>query len=611
ILPNIAASKEFVDMLVAEAKIAVMLNHGNIAQIYDLGKVKDDYFIVMEYVDGKSLSQIHKRSLKHGHLIPLEHLCYCIAEVASGLDYMHRRADDKGNNFNIIHRDISPQNVIISYSGTVKIIDFGIAKAATKIEVTESGVLKGKFAYMSPEYARGEKIDHRLDIFSLGVVLHELLTGKRLFKAEDNKQTIRNVRKCQTDRPSELRNGVPQALDEIVMKSLCKDPRGRYQWASEMRNDLLKFLHKNYPEYRPEKLVNFLKEIFTEELESKELEETQKTPFMIIDQTHSAIKLPEYENGPFGDIVKTPTSPEDFIPMDDESKEEDSDFSYARELSIKSEITSIREKITKKVIVGFFVFILSFTALFLGWKYNVINEISEWYTIKTAKTPSSLLTPATLKLETTPEDVQIYLNEKLMGYSTPLTIGNLTPDTEHTLRILREGYKPYIDKILFSEKETRNISIILDRVGPVYGTIDIKTEPAGATVYIDDTETNYKTPTTISEVSADEKHKLGLFYPNYKFWQTMFDVGPDAIEHFQVQLAIDYGQIDIKTTPPGAEVLLNEKFIGVSPLKEDFIVPGRTYTVTLSLPGYKTWRQEVKVHGGKTLELFPVLEKMR
>jgi len=210
-------------MLVDEAKIAVKLNHGNIAQIYDLGKAGDDYFIVMEYVDGQNLSRINKKLLRLGKRIPLPILCAITAEVASGLNYMHRKSDESGGSLNIIHRDISPQNIIISYSGTVKIIDFGIAKAAVKVGHTESGILKGKFAYMSPEQARGDKIDPRSDIFSLGVIFHELLTGKRLFKSSDNKETLKNVRRAKVIPPSELNPDLPKAIDEIALKALVKD----------------------------------------------------------------------------------------------------------------------------------------------------------------------------------------------------------------------------------------------------------------------------------------------------------------------------------------------------------------------------------------------------
>src|SRR3989338_6894103 len=204
ILPHISASQEFIDMLIDEAKIAVQLNHGSIAQIHDLGKVNEDYFIVMDFVEGQNLSRLNKRVLRQTEKIPIPLACYIVAEVASGLNYMHRKTDEFGSSLNIIHRDISPQNIMVSYSGTVKIIDFGIAKAASKIGHTELGILKGKFAYMSPEQARGDVLDPRSDIFSLGVILHELLTGKRLFKASDNKETLRNVRRAEVIPPSEL-----------------------------------------------------------------------------------------------------------------------------------------------------------------------------------------------------------------------------------------------------------------------------------------------------------------------------------------------------------------------------------------------------------------------
>jgi serine/threonine protein kinase len=194
ILPQIAASPEFVEMLIDEAKIAVMLSHGNIAQIYDLGKAGDDYFIVMEYVEGQNLSKIHKKNLRLGKLIPLPIVCTIIAEVAKGLNYMHRKTDEEDRSLNIIHRDISPQNIVISYSGTVKIIDFGIAKAAVKVGQTESGILKGKFAYMSPEQALGKPLDHRTDIFSAAVLFYEMLTGDKFFNGETQFEVLNQIR---------------------------------------------------------------------------------------------------------------------------------------------------------------------------------------------------------------------------------------------------------------------------------------------------------------------------------------------------------------------------------------------------------------------------------
>ncbi len=262
ILPHISANKEFINMLIAEAKIAVHLSHGNIAQVYDLGKVGNDYFIVMEYVDGKNLSQILKKCREKGNLLPIEFCIYFISELCNGLDYIHRRTDEIGNEFKIVHRDISPQNVIVSFSGNVKIVDFGVAKAAIKLGENESGILKGKFAYMSPEQADGIDIDHRSDLFSTGIVLWELLTGQRLFKKKTNTETVLAVKQMAVIPPSQYRPDIPVELDQIVLKMLNRKVSKRYESAQEIGLDLTKALLKYYPEFKPASINDFLAELF-------------------------------------------------------------------------------------------------------------------------------------------------------------------------------------------------------------------------------------------------------------------------------------------------------------------------------------------------------------
>ncbi|MBI2336634.1 MAG: serine/threonine protein kinase [Deltaproteobacteria bacterium] len=263
ILPHIAANKEFIRMLIDEAKIAVSLTHGSIAQTYDLGKVGRDYFIVMEYVDGKTISQIIKRSQSLHEPIPIPIIAYILSELCSGLDYIHRRTDEAGDPLHIVHRDISPQNIIVSYSGSVKIVDFGVAKAAMKASEAELGVLKGKFAYMSPEQTEGTAVDHRSDIFSAGIVLWEMLGLKRLFKKKTNADTVAAVKYQEFIAPSDLRPEVPADLDVIAQKALAKDPNVRYTSAQEMSLDLTKFILKYYPDFKQSHIVTYLEKIFT------------------------------------------------------------------------------------------------------------------------------------------------------------------------------------------------------------------------------------------------------------------------------------------------------------------------------------------------------------
>src|SRR3954470_22047433 len=173
ILPSIAEDEEFITMFIDEAKIAVQLTHANVAQIFDLGRVDDSYFIALEYVHGKDLRAIFNRARSRGAPVPIELACYAIMKVCEGLDYAHNKRDAAGDFLHLVHRDVSPQNVLVSYEGEVKIIDFGIAKAAGKAGTTQAGILKGKFGYMSPEQAHGLDIDRQSDVFAVGICLYE------------------------------------------------------------------------------------------------------------------------------------------------------------------------------------------------------------------------------------------------------------------------------------------------------------------------------------------------------------------------------------------------------------------------------------------------------
>ncbi len=194
ILPNIAEDTEFIQMFVDEAKIAVQLTHANIVQVFDLGKVADSYYIAMEFVHGRDLRALFDRCRHEGEPMSVAQACFIVMKVCEGLDYAHNKRDAQGTELHLVHRDVSPQNILVSYDGELKLVDFGIAKAAGKASKTQAGILKGKFGYMSPEQVRGLPIDRRSDIFSLGIILYELLTGERLFVGESDFSTLEKVR---------------------------------------------------------------------------------------------------------------------------------------------------------------------------------------------------------------------------------------------------------------------------------------------------------------------------------------------------------------------------------------------------------------------------------
>ncbi|HUF18833.1 MAG TPA: TonB family protein [Thermoanaerobaculia bacterium] len=247
ILPHLSDNSDFVEMFVDEAKLAAQLNHSNIIHIYDLGRIAKSYYIAMEYIDGHDLKSIMNTAEERDQRLPVELALFIASKTAAALDYAHRKRDFDEKEMELVHRDVSPQNVLISYEGDIKLCDFGIAKAASKASHTLSGALKGKLQYMSPEQAWGRRIDRRSDIFALGTVLFELLTGRKLFVGENELSVLEQVRQARVVAPSTLNEDVTPEIDAIVMKALQGEPSSRYQTAGELVKDLDAIVYNFWP----------------------------------------------------------------------------------------------------------------------------------------------------------------------------------------------------------------------------------------------------------------------------------------------------------------------------------------------------------------------------
>jgi serine/threonine protein kinase len=236
-LPSVAANASLVQSFIREARLASHLRHANVAQTYDLGKVGDTYFIAMELVPGRNLREILKHcALVAGHM-PLAIAMNIVNQIADALDYAHNLCDETGARLGIIHRDVSPSNVIISEGGVAKLIDFGIAKATGSDMQTLSGTIKGKFSYIAPECLAG-RVDARSDLFALGVIAHELLSNRPLFQGSDDMDTLRRVKDMPILPPSRINPNVPHEIDAIVMTALERDPEQRWQQATALRHAL-------------------------------------------------------------------------------------------------------------------------------------------------------------------------------------------------------------------------------------------------------------------------------------------------------------------------------------------------------------------------------------
>jgi serine/threonine protein kinase len=236
-MPDLSQNADFVKSFAHEAKLASRLAHTNIAQAYDLGKIDGVYYIAMELVPGPTLTQVMRRCEDAGAM-PVPIVVAILAQICEALEYAHGLCDESGAPLGIVHRDISPGNVIVSNTGTAKLIDFGIAKATSSTVRTQVGVVKGKFAYIAPEYVATSKVDARGDLFGLGVIAHELLTNRRLFHAGNDMDTVRNVLEMPIQPPSRWREGVSNELDHVVLTALQRLPAKRWQNASAMRTAL-------------------------------------------------------------------------------------------------------------------------------------------------------------------------------------------------------------------------------------------------------------------------------------------------------------------------------------------------------------------------------------
>lgn len=551
ILPHISSNPEYVEMLIDEAKIAVQFNHGNIAQVYDLGKYKEDYFIVMEYVDGKTLSQILKEFQSRNERLPIDFIVYALIQVCQGLDYMHRKIDTSGNSLGVVHRDISPQNIIVSYSSDVKIIDFGVAKASEKVSHTESGVLKGKFAYMSPEQAEGEDLDSRSDIFSAGILLWEMLTNQRLFKRKSNPKTIQAVKKDKVTPPSKIRTDIPKNLDKIIKKALHKNKAKRYQQASEMAFDLERFLVEYYPNFRPTHVSKLLYRYFGPEPDEEGMEP----------------ELPE-------------------LAVSRKSKKKRSQSQIAQEEE-KTEVDFVnRLRLLKPLLI----FVTVFTIFASGATY-VYLEYFKTYISK-------------LSLTVEPYQAEVFLNDKKIKSPDGNYLIEIEADKKFLLRAEEKGYHPYKVYLHLARHEDKNLQIKLEKKIPPYASVYLETHPPGATIYIDDAKWQQLSPTKIPRLKKNRDYRISLFLEGYRFKEEIIRLSDeDTVKNITIPLEIDFASLHIFTLPQGAMVVMDDQILGRTPYKLNNIQADQEIEFDLVLEGYQTVSKTLQLKAGEQKDL--------
>src|SRR3954468_18445876 len=245
VLPHLSEKKKFISMFLDEARLSAHLSHSNCVQVFDIGVGDNAYFIVMEYVDGADLKAVAETLKKQGRTLPVEEAVFIAIKICEGLCYAHELLDQDGKPFTIVHRDVSPPNVLMTKHGEIKIVDFGLAKASSQLEKSEPGIIKGKFSYLSPEAALGKDVDHRTDIFAVGIILWEMLAGRRLFLGDTDFATVKLVQQAVVAPLSKANPKAPIELERIVNKALARDPAQRFQTARDLGCALNEFLYRH------------------------------------------------------------------------------------------------------------------------------------------------------------------------------------------------------------------------------------------------------------------------------------------------------------------------------------------------------------------------------
>lgn len=560
VLPHLAKDESFIEMLLAEARIAATLNHPNVAHIYDVGQADNRFYIAMEHIHGEDLRSLVRQMKKEGvTAFPLEHALAIVLGCCSGLAYAHDKRDLDGEPMGIVHRDVSPQNILVTFQGDVKLVDFGIAKAGVgAMEDTGSGQLKGKVPYMSPEQAQGLNLDNRSDIFSLGIMLFELCTGRRLFRGKNEMETLRKIVEDEYPRPRDLNPHLSQRLEEIILRSLEKNVERRYQNAREMQADLEDYIRAEQLKVSALSLGSWMQELFREklDLQKKMLQEGRQLAEVIAEQ----IALEERENLTGSGVRAKPASKVPWILL---------------------------------------------VLVLLGAAGGVA-----WFFTRPPPPPTIAIGPGVLVIASDPPNAAIWIDGERRSDRTPVTLEQL-PVGAYNVRIGLEDYVVYEERVELTEQEPR--AELNPTLVPNLAIANVRTVPAGASILFDGNETGLTTPATIREIVPGVEHALAISLAGYvtRNETVILEAGQAADMSFDLErtpLTPGESILRLTTTPPNARVEFDGAWHEVGSPYE-FRVPTQRYRFTVSHTGYRDESQTVQLVGGEITEVSVELRR--
>lgn len=579
VLPHCAADKDFITMLIDEAKLSVLLSHANIVQVYDLGKIGEDYFISMEYIHGVNLRDVMYHCRETQMPISPEIAVYIIAEVCKGLDYAHRKADSQGQPLNIVHRDVSPQNILLSYEGEVKIVDFGIAKAAMNISHTMAGILKGKIAYMSPEQALGKTIDYRTDIFSAGILLYEMLTNSKLYTGESQFEVLKKIRTTRIDE-TKLPGTIPETLKWVVAKALAYKSDDRFQNAGDLQIELTKFLYSTYLDFSPRKLAAFIKDLFSTELKEEQMKrareaalESQTASMSVaegakqLEIVHREISLTPIEERPPEAHIETMVTP--------------------LGEAVEKEVTTERKRVMRKKASRWPRFIAA-TAILAAVIYGVYRYIPA---IRIGEQKPAPEIPAAavgaLNVISEPSGASIIFDGKTTGQVTPATIEDIKLGVDHRVALSKPEYEDFEQTINLTNTKPQKLSAVMKAIPPPPLPEPILPPPVTPLPPV-------TPPPTTSPPAVATPQPPPPTTP----------APPTAPPEAPPVKAEEFGSLQITSNPSGAKIIIDGKATGKqTPATIGNLKVGKSYTVGLQKTEFERWSKKITVASAKPVNV--------
>jgi serine/threonine protein kinase len=580
LLPHLAEDASFVRSFVREAKLASMLQHANIVQLYELGRVGHVLFISMEYIEGRDIRKLLRQARKVAGPPPVSVVLSLMTQLCEALDYAHRRMDSEGKPLGLVHRDVSPSNVLITQSGHVKVIDFGIAKAQSSHLKTQTGRVKGKIAYMAPESVRGQDLDSRSDIFSAGVIAHELLTARPLFSTKNEYETLLRVQRAEIDPPSRFNPDCPPELDELVLHALERDPADRWSSAGQMRDALEHLRVQLGVSATNREVASWVEWAFSlEGPPSAALRQRgDSSAFSAVSETiPSNVFSPISRSGSVSgalpspvEVVTLPGVPE--LARGKRRDEEDADVAWGSleevtPLGGHAELDDIPDVSAKALSPGERPTMASGTLsssaaagdqAHVGFGAGVIEAhrksrtravlgvgvllaaaagVVAYVTLrKEPEAPSAPPVPATavLKFAIEPADVVIDVQGYGRHEGAPLRLDVEAPGNYH-VEIKREGYKSYVSEIELEPSEIRTVQVALQPGGSQQATLAVRSSPSAQPVMLDGKMLDQRTPLDL-EV-APGAHVLAIVDETGKeLWRYEFEAAANTQYEFHPAL---------------------------------------------------------------------------